>query len=118
VIEVGSRSKRLPAPPHVVWESLTEPRRSGARPWFEIDHDQVEPRVLRVEEPLLVWSSLWPDRPSDQVEIRLAPDGNETRLGFRLLVPDDDPLDADTAAYRSRWLSRLFFADLRESYGQ
>lgn len=117
MVEVGTRSKRLPPPPHVVWESLSQPHRPGARAWLRVDHDQVEPRVLRAEAPrLLVWSSLWPDRPDDIVEIELGGDGIETRLVFRLLAPELDRPDEATAAYRSRWLSRLFFADLRESY--
>jgi hypothetical protein len=32
VIEIGSRARKLPAPPAVVWNSLVNPHQPGARP--------------------------------------------------------------------------------------
>ena len=59
VIEIGSRARKLPAPPLVVWRSLTEPRRPQARPWLNLLPDEVEPRILEAAEPTrVVWSSL------------------------------------------------------------
>lgn len=118
MIEYAARTKTLPAPPHIVWESLTQPHRPGARVWLELDRGEVEPRVLDGSEPgRLLWSSPWPDRPDDVVEIRLTPEGVETRLGFRILTPVTPPAADEALARRTR-LSRLLFAELRYSFGQ
>jgi uncharacterized protein YndB with AHSA1/START domain len=119
VIVLGSRTRKLPAPPSVVWESLTEPQRPGARPWLALLPDEVEPTVLAADEPhRVVWSSLWPSRPRDQVHVELtsAADGG-TSLTFTLLTPDEPPDQSKIGHLRKR-LNRLFFADLRFSYGQ
>ncbi|MFD7658942.1 hypothetical protein ACFV4N_33610 [Actinosynnema sp. NPDC059797] len=86
MIEVGSRARVLPAPPPVVRGALVEPRRPGARPWLVLLPDEVEPEVLAAEEPdRVVWSSLWPSRPDDQVHFTLTPAGNGgTSLRFVL----------------------------------
>jgi len=118
VIEIGSRERRLPAPPSVVWESLVEPHRQGARPWLNLLADEVEPTVLEAEEPnLVVWSSLWPSRPDDQVHFELTAVGGQTSLKFTLLTPDEAPDQSKTGHLRRR-LNHLLFADLRFSYGQ
>jgi hypothetical protein len=119
VIEIGSRARTLPAPPSVVWESLAEPRRPGARSWLELLPDEVEPRVLEAARPYrLVWSSLWPSRPDDQVHLELtAVRGEETSLRFTLLTPAEVP-DQSKAGHLRRRLNQLLFADLRYSYGQ
>lgn len=76
VIEIGVRERRLPAPPSVVWESLVNPGRPGTRPWLDLLPDEVAPRVLDAEKPTtVVWSSLWPSRPNDEVHLELTEDG-------------------------------------------
>jgi hypothetical protein len=118
VIEIASRSKRLPAPPAVVWESLVEPHRAGARPWLALLRDEVEPRVLAAKEPhLVVWSSLWPSRPEDEVHFELTEVLGETNLTFTLLT-SAGLLDESDARRLGKRLSQLLFADLRYSYGQ
>lgn len=118
VHEIGSRARKLPAPPRAVWESLTEPRRPGARPWLNLLPDEVEPRILEAEPPnRLVWSSLWLDRPQDQIALELTAADGETLLKFTLLTPDDVPDDSKKGHLRRR-LNELLFADLRFSYGQ
>lgn len=118
MIEYGARAKRLPAPPHVVWESLTRPRRPGARPWLNLLADEVEPTVIESARPLLVvWSSLWPARPDDQIRFELAADGLDTLTWFRLLTPAAPPDEATIGHLRKR-LNVLLYADLRYSYGQ
>lgn len=119
VIEIGSRARKLPPPPFVVWESLTEPHRPGARPWLTLLPDEVEPTVLEAEKPnRVVWSSLWPSRPDDRVHLELAAvEGGETSLRFTLLTPDEPPDQSRTGHLRRR-LNQLLFADLRFSYGQ
>jgi len=119
VIEFGSRARTLPAPPAVVWESLVDPRRPGARPWLTLLSDEVEPVVVEAEQPhRVVWSSLWPSRPDDQVHFDLtpAPDGG-TSLRFTLCTPDTAP-DESKSGHLRRRLNELLFAELRYSYGQ
>jgi hypothetical protein len=118
VFEIGSRKRNLPAPPSIVWESLTHPHQAGAREWLNLLPDEVEPKVLRAEKPSrVVWSSLWPSRPNDQVHLELTATGVETVLRFTLLTPDDPPDESKTGHLRHR-LNHLLFADLRFSYGQ
>ncbi len=119
MFEIGSRARMLPAPPSVVWASLVRPREPGARPWLNLRTDEVDPRVLRAEQPnTVVWSSLWPSRPRDEVHFELTGnDVGETRLRFTLLTPDAAPDQSKTGHLRRR-LNELLFADLRYSYGQ
>jgi len=118
MFEIGSRARKLPAPPTVVWESLTQPLRVGARPWLNLLDDEVLPRVLASGEPhRVVWSSLWPVRPLDEVHFRLDAFGAGTLLRFTLLTPDEPPDESRTGHLRRR-LNHLMFADLRFSYGQ
>src|SRR3954463_11709201 len=107
---MASRTRRQPAPPSVVWESLTDPRRSRTRPWLTLLPDELEPTVVEAEKPYrVVWSSLWPDRPDDQVHIELAAAGPETSLRFILLTPHQGPDDTDVRSRRRR-VSELLFA--------
>ena len=119
MIEIGSRARTLPAPPVIVWESLVEPHKVGARPWLNLLDDEIEPRVLRSEKPgTVVWSSLWPSRPEEEIHFELtATDGGGTSLRFTLLSPDSTPDQSKTGHLRRR-LNELLFADLRLSYGQ
>ncbi|QIS05397.1 hypothetical protein F5X71_26535 [Nocardia brasiliensis] len=113
--EIGERARQLPAPPRVVWASLAGPR----RPWLRLLADEVEPVVLAAEEPrLVVWSSLWPSRPDDQVRIELtATTGGATVLRFVLRTPSEVP-DPSKLGHLRRRLNTILFADLRFSYGQ
>jgi len=118
VIEYGARTRTLPAPPHVVWEDLVHPKRSGTRAWLDLLDDEVEPVVLEKERPTrVVWSSLWPNRPDDRVEMELSARGADTALHFSLLADGDPPDESKTGHIRKR-VNRLLFADLRYSYGQ
>ncbi|MFO6451706.1 MULTISPECIES: hypothetical protein [unclassified Aeromicrobium] len=119
MLELAARARKLPAPPRIVWRSLVEPHQAGARPWLRLLEDEAEPTVLRsVEDQSLVWSSLWPSRPRDEVWLDVADAGDgETLLTFRLLTPDEAPDESKLGHLRFR-LNHLFFADLRFSYGQ
>lgn len=80
--------------------------------------DETAPRVLKAEKPTrVVWSSLWPSRPNDEVHLELTEEQGETRLKFTLLTPDDVPDESKTGHLRRR-MNQLLFADLRFSYGQ
>ena len=116
MIELAHRAKKLPPPPHVVFESLTEPRRPGARPWLFLEPDEVDPRVLVAGPPeRIVWSSLCPSRPDDEIHFAVQPHENETRLVFTHLSPLSLP-DDPTLRHLRRRINVLLWANLRESY--
>ncbi|MFE7800815.1 hypothetical protein [Nocardia sp. NPDC057440] len=119
MITLGSRARRLPAPPHVVWDSLTQPRRPATRSWLDLLPDEVEPSVLEAQRPgSVVWSSLWPSRPADRVHFELTAVRNgETLLRFTVLTSDEAP-DQSKVGHLRRRLNHLLFANLRLSYGQ
>jgi len=74
--ELGSRRRNLPAPPHVVFEDLTEPTRNTIRTWLHLLDDEVGPMVLESHCPdYVVWSSLWPRRPEARIRFDLPPGG-------------------------------------------
>ena len=89
---LGDRTRQLPAPPHVVFTSLTHPGLPGARPWLVLLDDEVPPVILSSHEPHRVqWSSLWPSRPNDLVDLELSPKDGGTLLRFILSTPDEEP---------------------------
>ena len=101
-----------------MWDSLADPHRVGTRRWLALADDEVEPRLLHGERPLLVvWSSLWLARPDDQVRIELAAHELGTAVAYALLTPGKPP-DPPTAERLRRRISVLLFAELRESFGQ
>lgn len=60
MIAYGSRARKLPAPPPIVWDSLTSPEKSGARPWLDLE------LAADGTETLLRFTLLTPDeRPDD-----------------------------------------------------
>jgi hypothetical protein len=118
VIELGSRQRAQPAPPHVVFRSLVDPHEQRARPWLELRHDEIEPRVVESVEPLLVvWTSLWPSRPQDLIRFDLRPKGMGTDLRWTHVSPSAAPDTAEINHMRYR-LNFLINAQLRFSYGQ
>jgi hypothetical protein len=118
VIELTSRSKTLPPPPGVLWATLIDPHAPGTRSWLDLRDDETEPTVVEAHEPdLVVWSTLWPDRPGDRIELHISAHRAESRLAFRWL--GSEPLPADEVVERRRHrLNELFWADLRYSFGQ
>ena len=119
MIEIGNRRRSQPAPPHVVFEALTQPDRDPARPWLHLLEDEQRPRVLREQAPMsLAWSSLWLKHPDAVIEFDLPPsrDGG-TDLRWRLLVDEPPPDDSQIGHLRKR-LNQLINANLRATLGQ
>jgi uncharacterized protein YndB with AHSA1/START domain len=115
---LGSRERTQPAPPHIVWDSLTRPRQPSARPWLDLLDDEVEPRVLESERPhRVVWSSLWPDRPEDRITFDIRPDGDGCALRWTLTTTDRAPDQSKLGHLRFR-MNFLLNEKLRTSYGQ
>jgi len=119
--ELGSRARAQPAPAHVVFDSLLDPHRSGARPWLELLPDEVAPSVLAEDRPgLLVWSTLWPRHPGYRIRFDLdseAPGGG-CLLRWTLLTPDPYEPDAGHIGHLRKRLNVLVNERLRLSYGQ
>jgi hypothetical protein len=118
MFELGRRTRTLPPPPRVVWESLSNPHRRGARPWLNLLPDEIEPRVLESERPeLVVWSSIWPTTPDQLIRFDIASDGGSgTALTWTLMAPTE--LDEAGIGHRRYRLNKLIWASLRYSYGQ
>ncbi|MFL6074936.1 MAG: hypothetical protein ACJ73S_16180 [Mycobacteriales bacterium] len=115
--ELGSRERTQPAPPPVLWESLTRPRNPEARPWLDLLPDETEPRILEAHPTLVVWSSLWPDRPDDQIRFDFRPAGTGSALRWTLLTPGPVPTRSRLNHLRHR-LNYLINNNLRLSHGQ
>ena len=120
MIEVGARRRNQPAPPHVLFEALTQPDRDPARPWLLLLDDERRPEVLEAVEPdRVVWSSLWHRRPDARIRFELprARDGQGTDLRWVLLV-DEPPPDASLGGHLRRRINQLINAELRYTFGQ
>lgn len=117
--EIGRRQRTQPAPPHVIFEALTDLDRSGARPWLELLDDEERPQVLRASAPTtVVWSSIWTRRPDAVIEFDLPSDrGGGTDLRWTVSVDEPTPDDALVGHIRKR-MNVLINANLRYSFGQ
>lgn len=119
MIEIGRRARSQPAPPHIVFESLSTPNRDPNRLWLTLLEDEQAPTVLSAEPPvMLVWSSLWPSRPDAHIRFDLPSDGGQgTQLMWTLLVCEPLP-DASKIGHFRKRINTLINADLRYSFGQ
>jgi hypothetical protein len=102
----------------VVWWSLTQPRDPTARYWLELLDDEVDPQIVDSVEPtLVVWSSLWPDRPDETIRFTIQPNSQGCQLRWTLLTTGPEPTESKLGHMRSR-LNVLINERLRLSYGQ
>lgn len=114
--------KNQPAPPHVVFEAVTEPDRDPGRTWLWLLDDEVAPAVVEAHKPdLVVWSSLWRTRPDALIRFEILREregrGPGTDLRWTLLVDDPAPDDALVGHMRKR-LNQLINANLRDTFDQ
>jgi hypothetical protein len=118
MFELGRRTRTLPAPPSIVWDSLTDPVQPEARAWLNLLDDEIAPRLLETIRPtLVVWSSIWPTTPDQIIRFDIASDGEGgTALTWTLTSPGE--LDDAAVGHRRYRLNKLIWADLRYSYGQ
>jgi hypothetical protein len=90
-----SRSRTQPPPAWAMYEALSDPIADQARrEWLRLRDGELPPRVLQAVFPsLVVWASLWPDRPADQIRF----DIEDGRLTWALMgeasEEDEERLD-------------------------
>lgn len=108
----------------MIFAALTQSDRDGTRPWLftGLVDDEHPPSVLRSHKPdLVVWSSLWPDRPDVNVRFDIQPHAGGPRPGtdlrWTLLVHPPEPDPAMVAHLRKR-MNQLINTHLRYSFGQ
>jgi hypothetical protein len=118
VVDIGSRKRNQPAPPHVLFEKLTNPDIDLERPWLSLLDDERRPRILQARKPdLVIWSSLFVKRPDALVRFDLPTGGEGTDLRWTLSVDEPIPDDALIGHMRKR-LNQLINANLRYTFGQ
>jgi hypothetical protein len=116
--ERGARARGQPAPPGVVWETLTDPHREGARRWLVLADGEVQPEIIEtVRHEFVVWSSLWPERPNDVIRFSIRPDGEGSLLRWSLHTPDPLPDPGLLGRMRYR-INFLINGQMRYSFGQ
>lgn len=117
--EIATRRRSQPAPPWALFEDLCDPHRQPARPWLEVKDDEIAPTVLESDQArLVVWSSLWPERPDAIVRFDLtATDDGGTDLRWTLCMDEPEP-DTDLVSRIRHRLGELINANLRFTYGQ
>jgi hypothetical protein len=118
VEEIGSRKRNRPAPPAIIFEDLCYPHRQPARPWRRLLDDEIEPVVVESNRPdLVVWPSLWVNRPDARLRFDLEAAKGGTDLRWTLYVDEPVPDPSLTGHMRQR-IGELINANLRYSYGQ
>jgi hypothetical protein len=115
VEELASRERTQAPPAWVVWEALTNPDQARSE-WLDLDDSEVVPKVVEASRPtLVVWSSLWPDRPRDQVRFELRPKDGGCAVRWRLLTPGTAP-SAEVIRARRHQLNLLINGKLRATF--
>ena len=87
-----------PAPARMVWLSLMRPRDPAARQWLHLLDDEADPQILESVEPVLVvWSSLWPDRPHERIRFDIVAATSGCQLRWTLLAAGSRPTESNSA---------------------
>jgi hypothetical protein len=120
MIEIGSRRRHQPAPPHILFEALTQPDRDPSRPWLHLLDDEERPRIIEAAAPsLVVWSSLWLKRPDANVRFDLPPDSIRQGTDLRWTLSVEPPVpDAALTGHLRKRVNQLINANLRYTFGQ
>lgn len=116
--KVASRRRSQPPPARFLFEALIDPHREPVRHWPDLRDNEIEPRIIEAVEPeLVVWSSIWPDRPDAIIRFDIEAVGNSTTLCWTLFVEDRVPTESEVVRLRKR-INTLINANLRFTFGQ
>ena len=116
--KVASRRRSQPPPARFLFEALIDPHREPVRHWLDVRDNEIEPRIIEAVEPeLVVWSSIWPDRPDAIIRFDIEAVGNSTTLCWTLFVEDRVPTESEVVRLRKR-INTLINANLRFTFGQ
>lgn len=116
--KVASRRRSQPPPARFLFEALIDPHREPVRHWLDLRDNEIEPTIVESVEPeLVVWSSIWPDRPDATIRFDIEAVGNSTTLCWTLFVDDPVPTEPDVVRMRKR-INTLINANLRFTFGQ
>lgn len=117
--QIGSRRRNQPAPPHVIFEALTQPDRDQSRPWLILLDDEQLPVIGDTSAPEIVhWTSLWPKRPDALIRFDLPTDGGGgTDMRWTLYIETPVPDESTIGHFRKR-LNVLINSKLRNTFGQ
>ena len=101
--EIVSHSRTQAPPPHVIWDTLNDPSAADRRQWLVLLEDEMSPVILEADRPgLVIWSSLWPDRPRDRIRFVITDDGAGSRVTWVLETADEPPDEATAKTRRAR----------------
>jgi hypothetical protein len=119
-VEAISRKRNQPAPPHVLYEALTQPNRDPSRPWLLLQEGELTPAIVKTEEPnLVVWSSLWSERPEATIRFELPRDDAGQGTDLRWTLELDEPLPDRTRLIEMRKrINLLINGNLRDTFDQ
>lgn len=112
LVAVRHRCRGFAPPPWRMRQALT----AETAQWLRLESDEIAPVELSAAGPLVCWSSMWPDRPGDQIHLTVERDGegSGTRLCWTLFCPvDSQPDEARGARLRYR-INRVLNGELRE----
>ena len=120
LVEVISKKRNQPAPPHVLFEALTHPNQDPSRPWLVLPEGEPMPIALETREPdLVVWTTLWSDRPEAVIRFDLPRDdsGYGTDLKWTLVLGEPIPERPRLIEMRKR-INLLINGKLRHTFDQ
>jgi hypothetical protein len=115
--ELARRLKGQAPPPWVIWEALCDPWRPNGREWFDLRTGELGPRLLDSRKPdLVVWSSIWEDRPELKIRFEIAAGGAGSAVTWTLLGPE--LLSGDEIKRRRYRIDQLINGQLRQTFDQ
>jgi len=102
-----------------VHDALVDPDRDTTRQLLKLSTDEQRPKVLEAVRPqLVVWSSIWTQRPDAVIRFDLfaGDSGDGTDLMWTLLVEEPEP-HAASIRHLCKRVNELINAELRYSFG-
>lgn len=118
LVELLHRGRSQAPPPWVIWEALCDPSSMRGRAWFDLQPEEVAPTIIEAKRPgLVVWSSIWSDKPELRVRFDLTAAGAGSFVTWTLLGPTGEFDEDDLKRWRYR-LNQLINGRLRDAFDQ